>query len=163
MTAGLPGTGVGGLFYLLAALLLPLRLAWLRAGGRRERGHTTLVIRQLAMSVSMIAAVWLTGALLGLWSPLPTIVTIAPIVLTFGTLVVVLIAVEIGRLVIRPPAGFVRCRLDCGAPPSGVFDANDREAPATSRRTDWARSRGRAAAPAGRSRRGREEPPVTRG
>lgn len=107
MMAGLPGTGVGGLFYLLAALLLPVRYAWLRARGRSDRSHVMLLIRQMAMSVSMIAAVWLTGALLGLWKPLPTMVTgvpiVLPIVLMFGTLVVILVVVEIGRLLIRPP------------------------------------------------------------
>lgn len=115
MTAGLPGTGVGGLFYLLAALLLPVRYAWLRACGRSDRSHVTLLIRQLAMSVSMIAAVWLTGALLGLWKPLPTIMrgmpVVLPIVLMFGTLAVILVAVEIGRLLIRPPAGLGPGRL----------------------------------------------------
>ena len=28
MTAGMPGTGIGGLFYLLSALLMPLRELW---------------------------------------------------------------------------------------------------------------------------------------
>jgi hypothetical protein len=115
MTAGLPGTGIGGLFYLLAALCLPLRFAWLRARGQRDRRHRVFVIRQLAMSMSMLAAVWLTGALLGLWRPLPRVLTVAPIVapivVTAGTLVAILIAVELGRLIIRPPASFGRGAL----------------------------------------------------
>lgn len=111
MTAGLPGTGIGGLFYLLAALCLPLRFAWLRARGQRDHRHREFVIRQLAMSMSMLAAVWLTGALLGFWRPLPKVLTVAPIVVTFGTLAAILIAVEIGRLIIRPPASFGRAAL----------------------------------------------------
>jgi hypothetical protein len=111
MMAGLPGTGIGGLFYLLAALCLPLRFAWLRARGQRDRHHRVFVIRQLAMSMSMLAAVWLTGALLGLWRPLPKVLTVAPIVVTAGTLVAILIAVEIGRLIVRPPASFGRGAL----------------------------------------------------
>ena len=111
MTAGLPGTGLGGLFYLLAALCLPLRFAWLRARGQRDRRHRVFVIRQLAMSMSMLAAVWLTGVLLGLWRPLPNVLTVAPIVVTAGTLVAILIAVEIGRLIVRPPASFGRGAL----------------------------------------------------
>ena len=120
MTAGLPGTGLGGLFYLLAALCLPLRFAWLRARGQRDRRHLALVIRQLAMSMSMLASVWLTGMLLGLWRPLPTFLTVAPIVVTFGTLAGILVAVEIGRLVVRPPASFGRAalRLRSGRPPA---------------------------------------------
>ena len=182
MTAGLPGTGIGGLFYLLAALLLPIRLAWLVARGRSERGHLMLAIRHLAMAVSMIAAVWLTGALLGLWRPLPPIVTVAPIALTFGTLPVILVAVEIGRLVIRPPAGFERGRLsrralggdgETGHDPrrdpaldgqatARVLDVTDRVAPAKSRRNEWTRPRDRDAAPPIRMRREREEPPIAR-
>jgi hypothetical protein len=68
-------------------------------------------MRQLAMSISMLAAVWLTGALLGLWRPLPKVLTVVPIVVTAGTLVAILIAVEIGRLIIRPPASFGRGAL----------------------------------------------------
>jgi hypothetical protein len=164
MTAGLPATGVGGLFYLLAALLLPVRLLWRRAHGRSERGNVMLAIRQFAMSLSMIAAVWLTGALLGLWSSrLPTVVTVAPIVLTFGMLAVILAVVEIGRLVIPPPAGFERGRLRHRAPDGQVatrlLDVTDRVGPARPRRSDWARPRDRAAAI--RMQREREEPPIT--
>ncbi len=111
MTAGLPGTGIGGLFYLLAALCLPLRFAWLRARGQRDHRHRVFVIRQLAMSMSMLAAVWLTGALWGFWRPLPKVLTVAPIVVTFGTLAAILIAVEIGRLIICPPPSFGRAAL----------------------------------------------------
>jgi hypothetical protein len=73
--------------------------------GQRERSEAGFVIRQLAMSLSMIAAVWLTGALLGLWRPLPTIVMVEPIVQTFGMLVVILVAVEIGRLLFPEAQG----------------------------------------------------------
>jgi hypothetical protein len=108
MTAGLPGTGIGGLFYLLAALLLPLRFAWLCARGQHDRGHLTLMFKQFAMSTSMIVTVWLTGVVLGLWRPLPTVltmasITVAPIIVTFGTLSVVLLVVEVGRLLIPSP------------------------------------------------------------
>src|SRR5215470_13953181 len=105
MTAGLPGTGIGGLFYLVAALCLPLRFAWLWARGHRDGRHGLLMLRQLMMSMSMALAVWLTGALLGLWKTIPTIVAVAPIVITGGILLTVLVAVEIGRLIIRPPTG----------------------------------------------------------
>ena len=108
MTAGLPGTGIGGLFYLVAALCLPLRFVWLRARGHHDGRQGLLVCKQLMMSMSMIAAVWLTGALLGLWRPLPTRVAVAPIVIIGGILMLVLVAVEIGRLIIRPPSGFGR-------------------------------------------------------
>lgn len=124
-----------------------------------------LAIRHLAMSASMIAAVWLTGALLGLWSSRPAMVTVAPIVFTFGTLVVILVVVEIARFVIRPPAGFERGRLRHRARDGQVttrwLDVTDRIAPARSPRTDWLRPRDRDATPVIRIRREREEPPIT--
>jgi hypothetical protein len=106
MTAGLPGTGIGGLFYLLASLGMPLRFAWMRSRGHGDRDHRALVLRTLAMSLAMMAAVWLTGVLLGLWRPVPTIIAVAPIVVAFTTLVTILVAVEIVRLLLRPPVGF---------------------------------------------------------
>jgi len=49
------------------------------------------------------------------------LVTVAPIILTFGTLAAVLVAVEIGRLVIRPRgrdgAPSVRIRREREEPP----------------------------------------------
>lgn len=165
MTAGLPGTGVGGLFYLLAALWLPVRLLWRRAHGRSDPRQVTLAIRQVGMALSMMGAVWLTGALLGLWSRLPTMVTVAPIVLTSGMLAVILVAVEIGRLVIRPPAGFERGRLRRrareGEVTTRLLDVTDRSAPARGRRNDWTRPRDRAAAASIRRQGEREEPPIT--
>ena len=106
MTAGLPGTGIGGLFYLLAALLLPLRFVWLCGHGQRDRRHAALMVKQLTMSTSMIAAVWLTGTLMGYWRPAPTLIAVAPVIITAATLTAVLLLVEIGRLLIRPPDGF---------------------------------------------------------
>jgi hypothetical protein len=108
MTAGLPGTGIGGLFYLLASLAMPLRFARMRSRGDGDRDHRALVRRTLAMSLAMMAAVWFTGVLVGLWRPLPTVIAVAPIVVAFTTLVTILVAVEIVRLLLRPPAGFGR-------------------------------------------------------
>ena len=42
---------------------------------------------------------------------LPTFLTVAPIVVTFGALALILVAVEIGRFLIRPPASFGRAAL----------------------------------------------------
>jgi hypothetical protein len=123
MMAGLPGTGIGGLFYLLAALLLPLRFAWLYARGQHDRGHLVLMFKQLAMSTSMIVAVWLTGIVLGLWRPLPTVltvasITVAPIIVTFGTLSVILLVVEVGRLLIPSPSRRAPAELRMSLRPS---------------------------------------------
>ena len=49
MTAGLPGTGIGGMFYLISALATPLWEAYLRVRGRRARGWG-LVVAQTAIA-----------------------------------------------------------------------------------------------------------------
>jgi len=64
MTAGVPGTGIGGLFYLLAALLLPLRGII-----RRIRGvHVSwrAIAGKASLAFSVFLGIWLTGWLLGL-------------------------------------------------------------------------------------------------
>jgi hypothetical protein len=58
------------------------------------------------MSLVMMAAVWLTGVLLGMWKPIPTLVKVAPVAVALATLAALLAAVEMGRLLMRPPAGF---------------------------------------------------------
>lgn len=55
MNPGLPGMGIGGLFYILSALLMPVCEVW-----RRWRGDTPgrwpLVARQFAIAVGIVAA-----------------------------------------------------------------------------------------------------------
>jgi hypothetical protein len=63
MTAGVPGTGVGGLFYLIAALLLPLRGLVLRARGTRVPWET--IRRQLELAIGVSLGLWAMGWLLG--------------------------------------------------------------------------------------------------
>src|SRR5439155_24306256 len=65
VTAGLPGTGIGGMFYLMSALATPLREAYLRVRGRRSRGWG-LVATQTAIAGAILAGVGATGWVLGL-------------------------------------------------------------------------------------------------
>lgn len=66
MTTGIPGTGIGGVFYLLSALFMPLFaiVQVLRGQGKQEQ--CWLIIRQLAMALCIIAGMWLLGVVLGL-------------------------------------------------------------------------------------------------
>jgi hypothetical protein len=63
MTAGLPGFGLGGAFFIISALLAPFGELINTARGRSSRARWASVCRQLLMAVAMIFAV---GALLGL-------------------------------------------------------------------------------------------------
>ena len=118
MTAGVPGTGLGGLFYILAALLLPVR-CFVRTL-RRQRVNWKEAIKLTALGLAVFLGIWLTGLLLGLILG-PTAMTLeaaagvsaemraksenilswAAVAAGFVTLAVVLLAVQAARLFVR--------------------------------------------------------------
>jgi hypothetical protein len=55
MNPGLPGTGIGGLFYILSALWMPACEIWRRCRGNAAGGWP-LVARQFAIAVGVAAA-----------------------------------------------------------------------------------------------------------
>jgi hypothetical protein len=126
MTVGIPGAGIGGLFYILSALAAPLRevvaLARRDASASPEsraidRVRRRLALRQGAIAVGILAALWATGTLLGRLLAAGTRVAAAQaagvqrvlpasaLAVTFGSLAVVLLAVQVARLVLVPRAG----------------------------------------------------------
>jgi len=119
VNAGLPGTGIGGIFYLASALAMPLREAYRRVRGRAA-GNRRVVAAQLAIAGGILGAMWVTGRLLGLalaaarpiarlGTSLPpsNVLRIASITLALGTLAGVLVGVELLRLLVHrgTPAG----------------------------------------------------------
>jgi hypothetical protein len=118
VTAGVPGTGLGGLFYILAALLLPLRGA-IRSL-RRQIVAWDEVARLTGLALGVFLGIWVTGWLLG-WLLGPTAQTLeaaagvggamraksenilrwAAVAAGFVTLAFVLLAVQVARLVRR--------------------------------------------------------------
>lgn len=110
MTAGLPGTGIGGAFYLIAALLTP---AWEAVRSRRRPrtpGRWRLAFRHVLLAVLVLASIWLAGHLLGLalttsdvaQSPGASVPSAYAQVIgrrmtmfTLGTLLIVLCAIEL--------------------------------------------------------------------
>ncbi|HYK82289.1 MAG TPA: tetratricopeptide repeat protein [Gemmatimonadales bacterium] len=111
MTVGLPGTGIGGLFYLLSAAAMPLGEAYRRLRGRAARGGWRVVLGQTAIATGILAGMWATGWLLGAGlraahpfvphiarAPSGNVLRTTMLVLSFGTLAVVLVAVELLRL-----------------------------------------------------------------
>ena len=111
MTAGLPGTGIGGLFYLISALLMPLRELFRALIGKGDRARGRMALQQCAIALTILGAVWMTGLLLGLFHVGTKLVhhaTIAgvrvlyitPVIVAFATLSGVLLAVEIARVVL---------------------------------------------------------------
>ena len=57
MNAGLPGVGIGGLFYLLCALLMPFIELGRTFAGRSSRERWRSVLRQFVMALAMVAAI----------------------------------------------------------------------------------------------------------
>lgn len=121
MSVGMPGTGIGGLFYLLSAVLMPLRAAYRSArSADRHPARWRLAIRQAAMACGIFAGIWLVGWLLGVVpGPSSSAVTtrqvasgdaprhlllVIALVASVGTLAAVLLAVEVARLVVRRPS-----------------------------------------------------------
>jgi hypothetical protein len=117
MTAGVPGTGIGGLFYLVAALLLPLRGVMLRMRGARVSWPT--LFRQMRLAVGVFLGIWATGWLVGfivgpvagtatvaeradsVTSEYQSVLRWAALLAGFATLAVVLLSVQVARLVVR--------------------------------------------------------------
>lgn len=117
MNAGLPGAGIGGLFYLASTLLLPARTLM-----RRLRGHSDAVTwRQHAHNVSIaigiMAGLWTAGWLLAFVMPKEmlavapgmktsvisrTAIPLAAFGFGVGTLLAVLLMVELAHWMHRP-------------------------------------------------------------
>lgn len=65
MTAGLPGTGIGGFFYLISALVMPVHELVFLVRGRSSLSRWRVVARQTAIAVGIIAGIWVMGWFLG--------------------------------------------------------------------------------------------------
>jgi hypothetical protein len=111
--AGLPGTGIGGLFYLVCALLMPARELWRWARGHRDVASLRLAVTQCSLALSIIGAMWATSVIVSLLVGQVQIVPnsgpfrifyVAPAIVAFGTLCGVLLAVEVLSLTLRAGA-----------------------------------------------------------
>lgn len=58
MVVGVPGTGIGGLFYLLAAAFMPVRELILLVQGRSSLARWRFIALQWAMITGMLASLW---------------------------------------------------------------------------------------------------------
>lgn len=65
MNAGLPGTGIGGFFYLLCAIIMPFIELYYTLKGRSSWKRWRLVLKQLFIATGVILGIESTGWLLG--------------------------------------------------------------------------------------------------
>jgi hypothetical protein len=117
VNAGLPGTGIGGVFYLTAAILLPIRTV-ARAGRLGFKTRLSRALGQATIAALVFGGIWATGWLLGLvFGPVLTtgfagdrhffehhrgnLVRWAVFLAGYATLAVIMIAVQMARLVVR--------------------------------------------------------------
>jgi hypothetical protein len=115
MTAGLPGAGIGGMFYLLMALLAPLWEGVRAYRQTRSPRQWQLVLRHFLLAASILFSMWLAAGALGIilaWpsdlgpyaggqqdlAAYPRVISRNVALFTLSTLAVVLAAVEILRL-----------------------------------------------------------------
>jgi hypothetical protein len=113
MNPGLPGAGIGGLFYVLSALWMPICELWRRWRGDAP-GQWLLVARQFAIAVGIVASMtgvfWAldtalvlnqiaahaAGKMHVMWS-----LRVSALLVTSGVLAAVLGAVHLVRLCLR--------------------------------------------------------------
>ncbi len=117
MTVGVPGTGIGGLFYILAALSMPIRNLLLRR--RLMGGNPGAIGRLFLLGLGVVLGIYATGWLLGfVLGPVVTSAAVAgtkniarPEIENFlrwsvllGSLLLlgaVLLTVQVARLIVR--------------------------------------------------------------
>jgi hypothetical protein len=106
MIAGLPGTGIGGLFYLLSTLLMPFRELYLTCRGKSNVKQWKVVGLQMSLALGVVISFWLTGLMIGQFLPSSmklhwhrahssNVLYVKAFIISVGVLFSVLLAVEI--------------------------------------------------------------------
>jgi hypothetical protein len=115
MTAGLPGAGIGGLFYLASTILLPVRSLVRRLRGQHVGVPWRFQVQSVLIASGIIGGLWGSGWLIAFMVPdemlarnstaggatagASSILSLATLAVAVGTLVFVVLAVEIARFV----------------------------------------------------------------
>ena len=113
MTPGVPGAGIGGLFYLASTVLLPFRSLARRLRGQPDSLTARQFMHTLAIASGVVAGLWITGWALARLLPdevlrsvaaspagssrVRTVLPVATFATGVATLLTVLTAVEIAR------------------------------------------------------------------
>lgn len=124
MNVGLPGTGLAGLFYLLAALWMPCHELGRTLRGERDPARWRVALTQAGLAAGILAAIvataWVSALLLSTPStpasegpgaedapvaPAIRILGIVPSPLTFVTVAIVILLLEAVALVIARRRG----------------------------------------------------------
>jgi hypothetical protein len=117
MTVGLPGTGIGGLFYLLSALAMPFSATIRTLRDKKHQPKWRVALAQFGLGCAMLAVLAITGIGIDYWLAISTNFLsyyapsffasakdlsfgVIPTFLTLAVLVSVLILIEIAGAVL---------------------------------------------------------------
>lgn len=115
MVAGIPGTGIGGLFYLLSVLCMPLREVGKLVRGKSNVRRWKFIVMQLGLASGIIVGFMVTGWILAMLIPEKAhlfvkqtswgnVLKVKPFVISITVLSTVLVSVEILRFFIPKPS-----------------------------------------------------------
>ncbi len=122
MNAGLPGTGLGGLFYMLSILLMCIKEVAHRIRGTGDRAKSRIALEQVLILVGALFSIWLSGLALhflvrvlspkvgieiieGMAKALPQAgLPLNVLAMSTAVLAGLLLVVQLLRLVVRKPA-----------------------------------------------------------
>lgn len=93
MNAGLPGTGIGGFFYLITAFFMPINEIVMTIRGESSLKRWIFVARQSAIAGGIILGIWSMGDVLGIVKH--NVINSQPIILSTLSLILVVFLVEI--------------------------------------------------------------------
>ncbi len=112
MVAGLPGTGIGGIFYLMSAICMPIRELPRLMRGKSSLRRWKLIVKQWGLSSGIMIGFWITGSLLAMLIPSKAylhhssshnVLKTKPLFIALFILLIILSIVEISRFFIPKP------------------------------------------------------------
>jgi hypothetical protein len=122
MTVGIPGVGFGGIFYLIGALVMPIREAVKTVRGESNVERWAVVATQWSLAAGILVALWGTGWVLGHVLPAAVIATraagdgrlafvphnvlpVSALAGSVGMLATLIVGVRVAHLVLRRRGG----------------------------------------------------------
>lgn len=116
MIVGVPGTGIGGLFYLIVAIFMPVREFYLKIRNRDDVKRWQIIKKHYLLTIWIIIGMLITGWFLG-WlieviiptnnvipgssSHVENVIRISALLLTLFTLVIVYLNMHVLRFIFK--------------------------------------------------------------
>lgn len=66
MVAGIPGTGIGGIYYLMLTFMMPIKEACVTCQGKSSMRRWGNIAHQWLNALGIVGSIWATGWVLGL-------------------------------------------------------------------------------------------------